>query len=111
MSRDIIDINSFRERLEARREESVEPIRDSFMEEMGELLADFIDAVGEATGGDRDKMLEEVMAACATVLALAAEEQFTDLDDQAEFIDSVAEIATELLEGDEQQGKLFDDEP
>lgn len=110
MSRDIIDINRFRERLEARREEAVEPIRAGFMEEMGELLADYMDAVEAATGGDRDKVLEEVLAACATLVTLMAEDQFDDREDQVEFIDSVAEIAEELLEQEASQGRLFEDD-
>lgn len=109
-SRRVVHLADVRERRAAEQEDVVAPIRQEFMEELGELLYDYIEAVQEATGGDIDKSIEEVMAACSTVLAIAAEEHFEDVDDQVEFIDSVAEIASELVGEEAAQGELFDDD-
>lgn len=110
MTREVIHLADVRQRLEAEREEAVAPIRAAFMEEFGELIYDYIDAVRTATGGDVDKSIQELMATCSTLLALAAEEQFEDTEDRLEFIDSVAEIAADLV-AEEDQGDLFGDDP
>ncbi len=106
----VVQLADVRRRLEAEKEDAVAPIRAAFMEEMGALLDEYIEAVRDATADDPDKAIEELMAACSTVLALAAEDHFEELDDQIDFIDTVAEIATELLGDDDGQGELFDDE-
>lgn len=107
----VIQLDDVRRRIEEEKEDTVAPIRVAFMEELGELLEDYLDAVDEATNGDADKAIEELMAACATVLALTAEEQFEFVDDQIDFIDTVAEIAADLLGDDDGQGELFEEEP
>lgn len=107
---DVIQLADVRRRIEAEKEDAVAPLRLAFMAELGELLDDYLDEVREATGGDVDKVVEEVMATCSTVLALAAEDQFDDIEDQVEFIDTVAEIAAELLGDDDAQGELFEDD-
>ncbi len=95
--RTVIDLNEVRRRLDAEKEDAVVPLRDAFMEEMGELLAEYLEEVREITGNDNDKALEEIMAACSALLALVAEDQFADLEDQVDFIDTVADIANELI--------------
>jgi hypothetical protein len=100
MSRDVIDLTLIRERRQAEREDVVAPIRAAYMEEMGELLTDFIDAVAEATGNDPDKIAEETLAAWSALLAITAEQHSADEEERIDFIDSVAEIAVELLEDD-----------
>lgn len=107
--RTVIDLAEVRRRLDAEQEDAVTPLREAFMEEMGELLADYLDAVREMTGNDGDKALEEIMAACSALLALAAEDQFEDLDDQVDFIDTVADIATELIGGEDETVDMVDD--
>ena len=113
MTRDIINLADVRQRLEAEREDAIAPIRDAFMEELGELIEDYLEEIREATGGDPDKELQELMATCSTVLAMAAEEHFAEVDDQVEFIETVAEIAAELMVEEGATGDLFadDEEP
>ena len=111
MTRDIINLADVRRRLEAEREDLVAPIRESFMEELGELLEDYLEELREATGGDADIELQELIATCSTVLAMAAEEHFEDAADQVEFIETVAEIAAELVDEEGQTGDLFGDDP
>lgn len=108
--RDVIQLAEVRRRREAEKEDVVAPIRQEFMEELGDLLYEYLDTIAEATDGDEDKIVEELMAACSTVLAIAAEEHFEAVEDQIEFIDTVAEIASDLLNEDDSQGELFDDE-
>lgn len=105
---DVVNLADVRRRLEAQKEDAVAPLRLAFIEELSDLLDEYIDDVREVTGDDEDKVVEEVMATFATALALAAEDQFEDVDDQVEFIDTVAEIAVELLTDEESQGELFD---
>lgn len=109
--RDVIDLNEVRQRLVAEKEDLVAPIREAFMEEMGEFFEEYLEAIRDATGGDEEKVLEELIATCSTVLALAAEEHSDDIEEQADFIDTVAEIATDLLDEEGETGDLFDDEP
>lgn len=109
-SRSVINLADIRLRREAEKEDVVAPIRQEFMEELGDLLYDYIETVNEATGGDIDKAIEEIMAACSTVLAIAAEEHFETVEDQVEFIDTVAEIAAELVGEEAAQGELFEDD-
>ena len=109
-SRDVINLDDVRRRVEEEKEDAVAPIRLAFMEELGDMLDEYLDAVDAATGGDTDKAVEELMAACASVLALAAEEHFDGLDDQIEFIDAVAEIATDLVTDEDEQDELSADE-
>lgn len=93
----VVELAAVRRRLEAEREDQVAPVRAEFMEEMGELFYDYMDALREVVGNDPDKLLEEMMATCSTILALAAEEHADDPEERADFIDSVAEIAVELV--------------
>lgn len=109
-SPEVISLADVRRRLEAEKEDAVAPIRMAFMEELGELFEDYLEEVRAATNDDPDKAVEELMAACSTVLALAAEEYFEDVDAQVDFIDTVAEIASELVSEDSAQGELFEDE-
>ncbi len=109
-SSEVISLLDVRRRLEAEKEDAVAPIRAAFMEELGELFEDYLEEVRAATDNDPDKAVEELMAACSTVLALAAEEYYDDVEEQVDFIDSVAEIATELLGDEDMQGELFEDE-
>lgn len=110
MKSDIIHLADVRQRLEAEREDAVAPIRNAFMAEFGELLEDYLAEINAATGGDADKELQELTATCSTMLALAAEEHFDDLDEQAEFIETVSEIALELLEEDCETLDMFEDQ-
>lgn len=110
MSHDIIHLADVRRRLEAEREDAVAPIRTAFMEELGELLEDYLEEVRIATGGDADKELQELIATCSTMLSLAAEEHFQDVEDQLEFIDTVAEIAADLISEEGQTIDMFEDE-
>lgn len=109
----VVQLSEVRRLRRLAKEDIVAPIRESFMEQMGELLGDYVDAVHDATGGDPDKAVEELMAACSTLVALAAEEHFDDTDEQLDFIDAVAEIAGDIVGDEAQQGELFDedDEP
>lgn len=106
----VIDLSDVRRRLEAEKEDAIAPIRMAFMEELGELFEEYLEEIRDAIGDDPDKAVEELMAACSTVLALAAEEHFEDPDDQVDFIETVSEIAIELVSEDDTQGELFDDE-
>lgn len=110
MKNDVIHLADVRRRLEAEREDVVAPIRDAFMEEFGELLEDFLGEVHEATGGDADKELQELIATCSTLVALAAEEHFENLEDRVEFIETVADIAAELATEEGQTLDLFEDQ-
>lgn len=109
----VVMLSEVRRRRRLEKEDVVAPIREAFMAEMGELLSDYVDAVYEATGGDPDKAVEELMAACSTLVALAAEEHFEDADEQLDFIDAIAEIAGDIVGDGDAQGELFDedDEP
>lgn len=108
----VVELAEVRRRRSLQKEDVVAPLREAFMAEMGELLEEYVDAVYEATGGDIDKSIEELMATCSTLLALAAEEHFEDAEGQLEFIDAVAEIAGDIIGDEELQGDLFeDDEP
>ncbi|MFZ5722559.1 MAG: hypothetical protein ACOY33_02745 [Pseudomonadota bacterium] len=109
-TREVVHLADVRRRLEAEREDTVAPIREEFMGELGDLMDDYLDEIRAATGGDPDKLLEELMATCSTVLALAAEEHSDDPEERADFIDTVAEIATELVTEENTTGDLFDDE-
>jgi hypothetical protein len=51
-----------------------------------------------------------LMASCATLVALAAEEHFDGIDEQIEFIDAVAEVAADIVGDDDAQGELFEDD-
>jgi hypothetical protein len=106
----VVVLAEVRRRRSAQKEDIVAPIRDEFMEEMGDLLADYVDTIYEATGGDIDKSIEELMAACSTLLALAAEEHLDGAEEQLEFIDAVAEIAADIVGDDDAQGELFDED-
>lgn len=110
MKNDVIHLADVRRRLEAEREDVVAPIRDAFMEEFGELLEDYLSEVHEATGGDADKELQELIATCSTMVALAAEEHFENLEDRVEFIETVADIAAELATEEGQTMDLFEDQ-
>ncbi len=94
---EVVDLAAVRRRLEAEREDLVAPVRAEFMEEMGELFYDYMDALRDVVGNDPEKLLEEMIATCSTVLALAAEEHSDDPEERVDFIDSVAEIAVELV--------------
>lgn len=107
---EVIHLADVRRRLEAEREDLVAPIRAEFMEEMGELLDDYMDALREAVGDDPEKLLEEMLATCSTILALAAEDHSDDPEERADFVDTVAEIALDLLVDEEGTGDLFDGE-
>lgn len=107
--RGVIHLDEVRRRLEAEKEDAVDPIRSAFMEELGELMEDYLDEVRAATGDDEGKVLEELLATCSTVLALAAEEHSDDIEEQVDFIDTVAEIATDLVSEEQGTIDMFDD--
>ena len=54
--------------------------------------------------------LEEMIATCSTLLALAAEEHSDDIEERVDFIDTVAEISTELVTEDDGTPDLFGDD-
>lgn len=108
--RNVVPLAEARERRLAAKEDTIAPIRDAFMSELGELLADYLEAIDDATNGDPDKAVEELMASCATLVALAAEEHFDGIDEQIEFIDAVAEVAADIVGDDDAQGELFEDD-
>ncbi len=108
--RGVVHLDEVRRRLEAAKEDAVAPIRASFMAEFGEMLDDYLDEVRAATGGDEEKVLEEMIATCSTLLALAAEEHSDDIEERVDFIDTVAEIATDLVEDDDETPDLFGDD-
>lgn len=110
MKNEVIHLAEVRRRLEAEREDVVAPIRDAFMEEFGELLEEYLGELQEATGGDADKELQELIATCSTLVALVAEEHFEQDDERIEFIETVAEIAAELATEEGQTLDLFEDQ-
>ncbi|MFZ5755854.1 MAG: hypothetical protein ACOY3X_03020 [Pseudomonadota bacterium] len=93
----VIDLAEVRRRIEAEQEDVVAPIRAAFMEELGAMFDDYMDEIRAATYGDEEKVLEELIATSSAMLALAAEEHSSDLDEQLDFIDTVSEIAAELV--------------
>lgn len=105
----VIHLADVRRRLEAEKEELVSPIRNAFMEELGELMAEYMSEIRDAVGNDSEKVLEELLATHSTILALGAEEHSDDMEERADFIDTVAEIALDLV-SEESQPDLFDDE-
>lgn len=108
-SRDVVHLADVRRRLEARKEDAIAPVRVRFMEEFGEMLDDYLDEIRDVTGDDDEKVLEELLATCSTLLALAAEDHSDDIEERVDFIDTVAEIATDLVAEDETPD-LFGDE-
>lgn len=108
MSRDITDLNAFRERRLAHKDTELDTLRNEYLEQILDLLDDYLDEVGEMVR-DPEKEIEELVAVTATMLAVAAEEHIEE-DGREELIDTIAEIAIELLEEDDSQGRLFDDD-
>ena len=104
----VINLADARRRLDAEKEDALTPIRNFFMEEMGELFQEYLEEVRTATH-DEEKILEEIMAACSTLLTIAAEEHFAETADQIDFINTVAEIATELIDEEHETLDMFDE--
>ena len=99
----LADARRRRQALKVDREDVIGPIRQAFLEDFGDLLEEYVENVLEVSGGDLETMVEEIMAAMSTSLAIAAEDYFEDREDQFDFIDGVAESAAELIE-DEEEG-------